>query len=310
MNRHILKVACVFVSILIWIQVASSDMRKREADLPLRIDGLPESLTLVGNDWPESVRVRGRGSKWRFFLSRYFGNQPGEVVVDLSGVDPDVPFVRELTAADVRTSLTEVEVLDAAPLELDVDHMDSLRVVVDVMTRGELPAGWMLLAPPRAEPDSVTVRGPSRFLPEVSRVRTEPVDMTRIHGAGPVSRTLVAPHAHVEPVSGTVHVVVEAVALGHRVFEHLPLVPLLDAGQIHVEIFPPVASVEISGPAEVLAALSAASISLTVSSSGLAPGAHTVRPSVMLPEHCSLVALAPEEFMLVVGGGARPGDAP
>jgi len=310
MNRHILKVACVFVSILIWIQVASSDMRVREADLSLRIKGLPETLTLAGNEWPESVRVRGRGSKWRFFLSRYFGNQPGEVVVDLSGVEPDVHYVRELTAADVRTSLTEVMVLDTAPLELDVDHVDSLRVVVDVVIRGDLPAGWMLLAPPRAEPDSVMVRGPSRFLSTAIRVQTEPVDMTRIHGAGPVTRVLVAPLAHVEPVSGTVRVVIEAVAVDHRVFEHVPLVPLLDSGQLHVEIFPPVASVEISGPAETLAALSAASISLTVSSSGLEPGAHTVRPSVMLPDHCSLVELAPEEFMLVVGGGARPVDAP
>ncbi len=310
MNRHILKVACVLVSVLIWIQVASSDMRVREADLPLRVVGLPETLTLAGNEWPESVRVRARGSKWRFFRSRYFGDQPGEIVVDLSGVEPDVRYIKELSAADVRSSLTEVMILDNAPLELDVDHVDSLRVVVDVSTRGELPIGWMLLAPPSAKPDSVMLRGPSRFLSAGLRVQTVPLELSRVHGAGPVMRELITPHPHLEPTLESVQVGVEAVPVDHRVFEHVPLVPLLDSAQLHVEIFPPVASVEIRGPVDILKGLSAASISLTVASSGLEPGAHTVRPAVILPEHCSLVTLAPEEFMLVVGGGTRPNDAP
>ncbi len=310
MNKHILKLVCLLLAVVIWIQVASSDMREREVDLPLRLADLPPSLTLAGNDWPETVRVKGRGSKWRFFLSRYFGHSPGEVVVELAGVEPDVRWVREITAGDVRSSLTEVVVLDPGPLELDIDHLDSLRVSVDVATRGALPEGLMLLTPPQARPGEITLYGPSRFLDPELRVRTEPVEMSRVQGTGPVARPLVVPHAHLRPSLESVQVVVEAVPVGRRTFEHVPLVPLLDSGQIHVEVFPPVASVEIDGPADLLAELSAAAIGLTVASSGLGPGAHTVTPAVMLPEHCGLVTLEPSEYMLVVGGAPRPDEAP
>ncbi|MBU0741010.1 hypothetical protein KKG45_13960 [bacterium] len=310
MNKHVLKLFCLFASVLIWIQVASGVMRVREVDLPLRFDGLPGNLTLAGNEWPETVRLRARGSKWRFFLSRYFGNRPGEVVVDLSGVDPGIRYVKDLTAGDVRTSLTEVVVLDPDRLELDVDRLDSLPVAVAVATKGELSAEWMLLSPLRAVPDSVPLAGPSRFLSRDLLLRTVAVDLSRIHGSGTIKRGLVSPHPHLDPLQESVQVFVEAAAVGRRVFEHVPLVPLLDTGQPHVEVFPPVASVEISGPVESLAVLTASSISLTVSSSGLDSGAHTVRPEVMLPEHCRLITLDPEEFMLVVGGAPHRDGAP
>jgi len=128
MNKHVLKLFCLLASILIWVQVASSVMRTREVVVPLRFTGLPETLTLAGNEWPETVRLSARGSKWRFFLIRYFGRQPGEAVVDLSDVEPDVPFIRDLTAGDIETSLSEVVVLDEVKLTLNLDHIDTLSV--------------------------------------------------------------------------------------------------------------------------------------------------------------------------------------
>ncbi len=310
MNKHVLKIFCLFASILIWIQVASGVLRVREVDLPLRFEDLPAELTLAGNEWPETVRVRARGSKWRFFLSRYFGHRPGEVAVDLSGVEPGVRYAKELTAGDVRTSLTEVQVLDPTALELDVDSIDTLSVAVEVATRGDLPGDWMLLSPLRAVPDSVPVVGPSRFLSREMQLRTVAVDLSRIHGPGPLTRELSTPHPHLAPTRESVEVMVDAAPVVRRTFEHVPLVPLLDTGQLHVEVFPPVASVEIDGPEATLGDLTASSISLTVSSSGLAPGAHTVKPEVMLPEHCRLLRLEPEEFMLVVGSVPDSDRAP
>lgn len=310
MNKHVLKIFCLLASIVIWQQVAMGVMRMREVDLPLRFEGLPANLTLAGNEWPETVRVHAQGSKWRFFLSRYFGHRPGAVVVDLSGVEPGLRYAKELTAADVRTPLTEVRVLDPASLELDVDRLDTLAVAVEVATKGDLPGDWMLLSPLAAVPDSVPVVGPSRFLSHEMRLRTEAVDLSRIHGPGPLTRDLATPHPHLTPLRESVQVLVDAAPVARRLFEHVPLVPLLDTGQLHVEVFPPVASVEIDGPESTLRDLTASSISLTVSSSGLAPGAHTVKPEVMLPEHCRLLRLEPEEFMLVVGSVPDSDRAP
>jgi hypothetical protein len=160
----------------------------------------------------------------------------------------------------------------------------------------------MLLSPLRAVPDSVSLFGPSRLLGDHAGVQTDPVDLGRIREDGDFVRRLRSPGPHLTLGVEEVSVVAEVAERGRRLFEHVPLVPLLDSGQPHAEVFPPVASVEISGPAGVLAGMTAADLSLTVSSTGLGPGAHTVRPTALLPEHCTLLTIEPLEYMLVVGG--------
>jgi YbbR domain-containing protein len=302
MNRHVLKVLCLLASVVIWTQVAANRLIVREADLPVRLEGAPAGYTLDGSEWQQRVKVRAAGSKWQFFRHRVFGADLGEVVVDVSGLDREVLVVHDLTVNDVRSDLQDVTILHSSSVRLYIDRLDSLRVPVLVDVTGDPGDGRMLLAPPRAVPDSVYVRGPSRFLADVGSVSTETVDLARVRGSGDLARNLRVPGEHLGLSRPDVAVVLQVVERGRRVFEHVPLVPLLDSRQPHAEVFPPVASVEISGPAEILAGMSAADVSLTVSSTGLGAGAHTVRPEVLLPDHCVLVNIEPAEYMLVVGG--------
>lgn len=308
MNRHALKALCVVAAVLIWIQVASTRTAVKDISLPLTLAQLPPQATLAGNDWPESVAVRARGTRLQFFLQRYLGRAPGEVRVDLQDVSLGGLWQRDLTANDVRSSLTDVTVVEPTRLLLFVDRLDSTQVAVVPAVTGEVPAGRIMIGEVAAEPDRVTVRGPARFLEIPSRLTTEPLDLRRVRRGQPVVRHVLSPGEHLEVLPTTVSLAADVVEAERRTLEHVPVVPLVDAGQPTVEIFPPVVSVVLEGPQDEVGELSLADFTVTLALTGLTPGSHTLTPEVLLPPGCRLVRLDPPRVLAVLGAGADAGD--
>jgi len=303
-NRHVLKILCVFAATLIWMQVASSRQMEREVTLPLVLDGVPEGATLDGNVWPEAVKVRAQGTKLQFFRQRYLGRAPGEVRVDLQDVNVGGLWQRDLTANDVRSSLSNVEVLQPTRLLLYVDAVDSVAVPVRPALSGEVPEGKLLLGRVRAEPAVVTVSGPRRLMQLPDSLDTEPLDLRRARRGQPVERRVRAPGEHLRLVPEFVALQADVVEAERRTLEHVPVVPLLDADQPSADAFPPVVSVTVEGPRDQVASLSLADVSVTVALTGLRPGSHTLPPAVLLPGECRLVGVAPEQVLVVLGAGA------
>ncbi len=307
MNRLGLKIFCLLAALVIWIQVAAGHYVERSVGLPLELVGLQPGLTLAGNTWPETVPVRARGSKWQFFLDRWFGQRLGTVRVDLGQIQAGDDLLRELTTNDVAAQLTDITITPPIWLRLRVDRVDTLMVPVAVVTTGELPHERMLLSSLRAVPDSVPLVGPSRFFAGDETVPTEAVDLSKHRSRTVLTRRLVPPHAHLAPTVAEVQILLPIATVGTRVFEHVPIVPLVDAGQPRVEVFPPVSNLVVRGPADSLAALTSADISVAVPLSGLPPGVHHLGAQVILPEHYDLVSLEPREFMVVIGNSAGGG---
>jgi hypothetical protein len=305
MNRHLLKICCLAVSILLWVQVAANRQVTREVEIPLRVTGLARGCTLAGNLVPGTVLVQAGGTKLNFFLNRYFGREIGEATVDLEGALPGGVAVRDVAVDGRRGGLVGVVVMSPPRLEVFVDRIDSLVVPVEVPVAEDAPADRVLSAPPSASPSSVRLVGPSRFLPGAGSPRTDPVSIGHATGRLEIMRAVHAPRPQLWTAPREVRVTADVAVADRRIFERVPLVPRLDTGSLHVEVFPPVADVEIRGPAAALAALADDAVGLTVSAGGFGPGAHTVRPEVRLPAACSLVALTPPEVMIVVGGRVR-----
>ena len=305
MNRHLLKIICLAVSVLLWIQVAANHQVTREVEVPLRVTGLARGCTLAGNLVPDTVRIRAAGTKLHFFLNRYFGRELGEAVVDLGGAAPGSLVVRELVVDGRRGELVDIVVTSPGRLEFFVDRIDSVAVPVEVPVAEGGPADRLLAAPPVASPAVVQLIGPARFLPGAGRPRTDPVAIGRATGRIEIMRAVHSPRPQLWTAPREVRVTAVVDEAGRRLFERVPLVPRLDSGGLRVEVFPPVANVEVRGPAAALAALADDAVTLTVAAAGFGPGAHNVRPEVRLPEACSLVALTPPEVMIVVGGRAR-----
>jgi hypothetical protein len=305
MNRHLLKICCLAVSILLWIQVAANRQVTRELEVPLRVTGLARGCTLAGNLVPETVKIRAGGTKLNFFLHRYFGRDLGEAIIDLDGAAPGSVVERDVAVDGRRGELVDIVVTAPVRLEFFVDRVDSVAVPVEVPVAADAPQDRVLTAPPTASPATVQLVGPSRFLPGAGRPRTDPVAVGRATGRIEIMRTVHAPRPQLWTAPREVRVTADVVEAGRRLFERVPLVPRLDSGSLRVEVFPPVANVEVRGPAAALAAMADDAVALAVAAGGFGPGAHTVRPEVRLPASCSLVALSPAEVMIVVGGRGR-----
>ncbi len=306
MNRLGLKIFCFLVAVIIWIQVAGGHVVVREVRLPLDLAGLQPGLTLVGNEWPDSVPVRAQGSKWQFFLNRYFGRDLGHVMVDLGQVEAPTDLLREITVNDVESPLADLDISPPLWLRLNVDRLDSLRVPVAVHLVGVLPGDRMLMEPVTAEPDSVVLTGPTRFL-DGAAARTEPLDLAKQRDSARPERRIVASDPFLNPRPEAVELALSVAPVASRNFEHVPVVPLVDAGQPSVEVFPPVANLTVRGPADSVRVVTAADLSVTVSLTGLEPGVHHLGAQVLLPERFGLVSLEPDEFMVVIGNGAGAG---
>ncbi len=312
MNRHVLKIMCVLTALVIWIQVASSSLLTRDIDLPLDLIGLSGDVTLAGNSWPSDIRVRATGSEWHFFLNQFLGRSLGRVIVDLSDVGPDVLWQRDVTVNDVVSPLADVSIQPAVSLSLQTDRLVMRRMAVEIGLTGTLPDHRMILGGVIVEPDSVDVRGPSRLLAGLSgTLATAPLDLGRIRGRQTVVRGLVVPDRNVVLEPHEVRLTYDVSDAGRRIYENVPIVPLVDVGQPGADVFPPVASIEIRGPTEELDRMPMSAINLTVALTGLAAGAHTLAPDVLLPERFELVNMEPAQVLVIIGGNAaRTGEGP
>ena len=300
MNRHILKFLCILAAVLIWIQVASNRQQLVSVSLPLDLQGVPAGVTLAGNDWPETVEVSATVTKLQTFLHRYLGREPGKVVVDLSTVEASGLWQRDLTTNDVRSSLNGVSIVAPKRLTLFLDHLISVTAQVRPVIVGEIPAGRLLIGEVTIEPSSVVVTGPSRFLTEPLELETGPFNLARIHSTQDIRRQVLLSGEHLSAEPSEVVFQANVVESGRRTFDHVPVVPLVDAGRI-VDVFPPVASVELIGPGQQIEVLPVAQISVTLSLTGLELGSHTLTPDVLLPASYALVQIDPGQFLVVIG---------
>jgi YbbR domain-containing protein len=318
MNRIGLKLACLVTSIVIWIQVASTTTTEATLQLPLEIANLPEGTTVAGSEIPASVGVRVRGSKLRLLAHAVFNREAGRVVLDLDGFEPGALILHDVGPEDVQTDLEAEAIQPPQRLRVRLDRLESRGVPVVVPTLGRIRENRQLLRPVAAVPDSITVTGPARVVDGIDTVRTDPVDLARLEPTSVLERTLTAPSPYVTLEPDRVRVDAPVVKTESRTLPNVPVVALVDAGQAEVGISPPVADLMVRGPADSIATLVAARVSVTVPVGDLGEGIHSLRAEVAVPDWLTVLAVEPETFTVIVGspapegavGGAREDGAP
>jgi len=310
MNRIGLKISCFVVSILIWVQVASTSTVEQAINMPLRLTGVSEGLTAAGSELPTRVKVRVQGSKLELLVHNYFNRYLGEVRVDVSDRTIGPTFSYEMSQNDVFTDLVVVGVQPPVRLRLKLDRQLSRMLPVQLLTNGQLPAGVDFLVPPTVLPDSVLVTGPERFFPSSEVLRTEPVDLARLQNSDDVAVALVMPHEHLNLAATDALARFRIAQVQERTLANIPVIPLVDAGQLEVGVSPPVVDVMVRGVADSVRALKGDRILVTVPVGHLAQGVHMIAGEVNLPPWLTLIGLDPAEFQVVVGHlGPAEGDS-
>jgi len=302
MNRAGLKLSCFVVSVLIWVQVASTSTVEQIAQLPLRVTRVEDGLTVAGSDIPARVKVRVQGSKLGLLSHKYFNRYVGEVRVNLAGHGADSTFSYPLSVNDVFTGdLVVVAIQPPVTVNFRLDRELGRMLPVRLVTSGTLAADVGFLDTPEVSPDSVMVTGPERFFPQSGHVNTETVDLGRRASSSEEKVALVLPHADLKMASREVRVRFNVAPLVERTLANLPVIPLVDTGQPEVVVSPPVVDVMVRGVADSVRALRGDRVLVTVPVGDLGLGVHMVSGEASLPPWLVLIGLDPPEFQVVVG---------
>lgn len=313
MSRLGLKLGCLAVAIVIWIQMASTATVEQVTRLPLRVEGLEEGSTIAGSQLPGDVQVRLRGSKFRLLAHRWLQRPAGEVLVDLSERPAGRPFTVTLTPADVLSDLAVTEIIEPQRLAIRIDGQVERNLPVTLSTIGSLPAGYGYLVPPRAEPESVLVSGPARYFPERAQVRTAPLELTRLEGSGRRTLRLLPPESHLRMSVHEVQVVYGVGVLAERTVADVPVRAIGVEPGLEAGLSPLLVDVMVRGVADSLLLLAPNRLGVTVAVDGLAPGLHLLPAEVTAPSWVTVIGLAPAQFQVVVGtarGDAVAGGVP
>lgn len=309
MNRLGLKIFCLVAAIIIWVQVAATSLVEQSADLPLRVTGLSQGLTVEGSALPAKVAVRMQGSKLRLMAHKYFNRYLGEVRVSLANQAAGPAFSYEVDRGDVFTDLTVVNIFPPVRLRLQVDRVVSRNIAVRLETDGSLPEGKAFLLPPVVAPDSVLVTGPRRFFSPELVVPTLRVNLDRLKESQDFPLGLTSPHEFLHLERPEVSASFRVAPLLDRTLANIPVIPLVDSGRPEVGVSPPVVDVMVRGVADSVRALDRGRLMVTVPVGDLAEGIYVLPGQVEPPSWLKVMALKPKEFQVIVGHPLVPADS-
>lgn len=306
MNRLGLKIGCLVAAIVIWIQVASIATVEQTTRLPLRVTGLEEGFTVAGSVLPAEVAVRLSGSKLLLLAHRYLNRPIGEVRVDLAERTPGRAFTYVLERANVVTDLDVESIVDPGRLTIRIDGQLTRRMPVSLSTEGQLAAGYGYLKRPVVTPDTITVTGPSRYFPDDQRLRTAPLDLSRLTGPGQAALRVLPPDDHLQLSIAEVTVDYGVGQLAERTLADIPIEVVAQPPGLEVGVSPARADVMVRGVADSLRVLQRSRLRITIEAADLEPGEHMLSAHVDAPDWITVIGLDPALFQVIVGARAGP----
>jgi YbbR domain-containing protein len=291
-----LKIAAFFLALLFWFNVVTNKSYEYEFEVDFGLKDLPEDLILTTPP-PDKVKVRveGTGKQMLAFL---FKNP--SLLYDAGGFEGG--FYRiELTPTDltfsnnVRAHVLAVE--NPQDLTLKVETVISGRVPVEPQISVEPALGYTKTGELRVSPDSVDVKGPSRFIRRLRSIPTEDINFRDVK----------------KDVDETVKLVTEDTMFltleTTEVDVHQNIVPLVERkfGPIAIETYnsnlydsvvfePESLFVIIEGAEQYIDTLDESAFSASINFRSIEAGSTTVLPKVMVPPGYQLVGTQPQSI--------------
>jgi YbbR domain-containing protein len=290
-----LKIVSLLVGFSLWYAVAREQEAEFALSIPIELRDLPEGLEVIDESVQQvEVRLRGPAELLRQLTPRDVNvgveladAAPGERLAYLTPSDVSAPF----GARVMRVTPTSVRVV------LDAAQERTVSVIPRVVGS---PAEGFELRDIVVAPREVRVVGPSSRLEGLEQVTTEPVSADGLR----------------EPYTRAVRVELDSLV---RLEREMTVDLTLDVREersrkelsgVMVRVVPPEADValdpgtlrvSVEGPKSLVALLSAEDVDAEVRVGGLAPGRHSVTPSVKMRAEESAIrvlSIKPERVAL------------
>ncbi len=286
------KVLAVVVALLVWFNASGQEEVSRVRNVPLILEGLPDSLALSG-PVPVAAEVRVTATRRQLVA---LGFQRLAVVADLSGLVAGrqrVPLTGDHVRGAGELAPGRITVVTPSILEVGLEPLVSRRLQVSLTTGGAFPANVMLEdGGIIIDPAWVTVRGPASIIERIQHVTTETLELARVRETTTRELELDCDPRAFACDPDSVAVTLRVSARAERILANVPPTVLLDSDQLDAEVDPDAVSLTLEGPASVLDTLSSGDVSVLVAVGGREPASYRIAPDVILPAGVRLTEIS------------------
>lgn len=180
LNKHLLKIISLFLSITLWFYVLNSEPLEVERKMALVL--LPPPGLALNVEVPRDVSVKIRGN--RTFVQDLMASNE-KLYIDLK----DHPYDQETFAVTFSSDMIPVpfgiEVLEVTPQQVVLSLEKEIKKYVPVKAKivGDL-SNDLRLTKRKIEPKQFLISGPRSVLKTIGLIETLPIDLATLEGSG------------------------------------------------------------------------------------------------------------------------------
>lgn len=293
-----IKILCLIIALLLWLQAAATTDVVEIQRLPVRVEGLTDSLTVIGSRLPESISVRVRGNRLQLLSANLLESRRGFVELDLEGFGPG-HHRYDVSVLDVDVPGTAVDVVPGVSLDIHVERLVTRPVPVELSAEGALPDGFVFVTELTVSPSTVEVSGPQSLVRAVSSIVSAEFSLGGRRESFTDRVQLISPGEELglRPVEVEVSAGVEPVE--ERFFEGVPLTVLREDDRVRIELSPSQARVIVTGARSVLESLRPEEISAVVTIPVGVEGVTEVEAEAVVPDAVLSARVEPATFQVL-----------
>jgi len=175
-----IKVGSFIFALLLWLFVVINNTYNYNVEVPIDIENLKQGK-IIAREIPEKIVVNFHGKGIYLLAMKYLKSSNARFRLDLSTINRfwNCPVSDYLSwiilPRGLRGEIQVREVVSPDTIRIVLDDKAEKQVPVDCSDISIQPkTGYVLVGPPDAIPDSVTVSGPERIVSHISAVSVKP----------------------------------------------------------------------------------------------------------------------------------------
>lgn len=301
-HQWYVKIYVFLLAIVLWALAVSNQSYETIMDIPL-VPVQIKSNKIIVSDIPPTVRVRFTGLGKDLLYMRYM--QHGRVELDLHTINYfyDYPLQLNYVITPPGLEVTPQSIIAPDTVYIRLEDLETRRMPVLANVEVEPRSGYTMAAPVSVFPESVTVSGPRTIMRRMQYLMTDSLQFADIRRVTHETIPLQIPDETLTVSPSEVAITIDVDRIAQRELERIPVGAIHIPSGRRVQMEPSRIDVIVTGPAKVLAELSADSIDAFVNLREWTPERREYTPEFRLPQWVELMRSVPERVRVRVEVG-------